>query len=73
MWKLHLPHKYRSVAVGGKDGQSGKYKKGTKIDFALFDMKNDPYEKNNLIEKYPEIAAELKKSAAAHNKEFFNK
>ena len=72
-WKMHIPHGYRSVDVGGKDGQSGKYKKGTKIDFALFDMKNDPYEKNNLIDKYPEIAAELKKIAASHNKEYYNK
>lgn len=72
-WKMHIPHGYRSVDVGGKGGQSGKYKKGTKIDFALFDMKNDPYETNNLIEKYPEIAAELKKIAASHNKEYYNK
>ena len=72
-WKLHVPHSYRSVAVGGKGGQSGKYKKGTKIDFALFDMKNDPYEKVNVIEKYPKIAAELKKIAAAHEAKFFTK
>lgn len=72
-WKLHIPHGYRSVAVPGKDGQSGTYKKGTKIDFALFDMKNDPYEKNNLIEKYPEIAEELKKIAADHKAKFFKK
>lgn len=72
-WKLHLPHSYRSVELGGKDGQSGKYKKTASIDFSLFDMKNDPSEKINVIEKYPEIASELKKIAAAHKAKFFTK
>jgi hypothetical protein len=33
---------------------------------ALFDLKNDPLEKENLLKKKPEVAAELKEIARKH-------
>ena len=72
-WKLHIPHPYRSVDKPGKDGFSGTYLKGTQIDYALYDMKNDPYEKHNVLEKYPEVAAKMKAFAVSHKNKFFKK
>ena len=69
-WKLHLPHEYRSVKSGGKGGNPGRYE-NPKIDTALFDMVHDPYEKENVIEQYPEIAAELLGYAESHYKKFY--
>ena len=69
-WKLHLPHEYRTLVKAGNDGSPGKYTK-KKIDLSLFDMKNDPYEKVNVIEAYPEIAATLKHCAEQHKKKFY--
>ena len=69
-WKLHVPHGYRTLKTPGKDGLPGKYEQ-KKIDFALFDMQNDSFETTNVIDKYPEVAGELKKIAQAHKKEFF--
>ena len=69
-WKLHVPHGYRTLETPGKDGTPGKYAK-KKIDFALFDMQNDPFETTNVIDKYPEVASKLKKVAMAHKREFF--
>ena len=39
---------------------------------SLYDMKNDPYEKNNIIEKYPELVAQLMKFARSHNQKFYS-
>lgn len=71
-WKLHMPHPYRSLESGGKDGQPGKYMQ-LKIDTTLFDLVHDPYEKGNVIELYPQIARELIKDAENHEKQFFEK
>ncbi len=70
-WKLHLPHKYRSVKKGGKDGFPGKYE-SLAIDTALFDMVHDPFEKSNQINNYPEIAAKLLQIAQRHKKAFYS-
>jgi len=44
------------------------YYKGKKIDInrgpALYDLKNDPGEKHNVVDKYPEVAREMKKLIA---------
>lgn len=71
-WKLHVPHGYRSLETPGKDGNPGTHIQ-KKIDFALFDMQNDPFETTDVIEKHPEVADRLKKIAEAHRREFFPK
>ncbi|NQZ57407.1 MAG: N-acetylgalactosamine-6-sulfatase, partial [Lentisphaeraceae bacterium] len=71
-WKLHLPHRYREVKKPGVDGADGKYSY-KKIALSLFDMKNDPFEKVNVLEKYPDIAVELQKFAEKHRAKFWSK
>ncbi len=69
-WKLHLPHKYRSLEYAGNDGMAGKYKQ-EKIGLSLFDMENDPYETTNVVDKYPEIAEKLEGLAEQHRAKFY--
>lgn len=69
-WKLHLPHGYRTLETPGKDGKAGKYQQA-KIELSLFDMKSDPYETTNVIDKNPEIAEKLKKLAEEHKARFW--
>ncbi len=69
-WKLHLPHSYRTLEYAGRDGQPGKYYQ-EKIEVSLFDMKNDPMETENVIEKYPEIAERLMEFAGQHKSRFY--
>lgn len=69
-WKLHLPHGYRHIVAYGKDGQDGKYE-NRQIELSLFDLKADPYEKNNVINEYPEVAEKLRRLAAEHKKKFY--
>jgi arylsulfatase A-like enzyme len=69
-WKLHLPHAYSTLEVAGKDGFPGKSSRQS-IGLALFDMRNDPYEKVNVIEIYPEIAARLRGFADSHKEKFY--
>jgi len=69
-WKLHLPHQYRTLVKPGMDGLPGKYEQ-KKIELSLFDMRNDPNEKVNVIDKYPQIAAKLKQFAEKHKAEFY--
>ncbi len=71
-WKLHLPHNYRTLIEPGNDGQAGKYKQN-QIEMSLFDMKNDPYEKVNVIDKYPEVFSRLIKFAEIHKNKFYTK
>ena len=69
-WKLHLPHPYRTLVEAGQDGAAGKYRQA-EIGAALFDMGNDPEETTNVLEKHPDIAAELKRYAENHRKQFY--
>jgi arylsulfatase A len=69
-WKLHLPHAYRTLLEAGNDGMAGKYIQAT-IDTALFDMELDPYETENVIGEYPEIARELIRMAEEHKSRFY--
>ncbi len=71
-WKLHLPHPYRTLVKAGHDGAAGKYRQD-KIELSLFDMKNDPYETTNVLEKYPDVAERLKKLAEQHREKFYAK
>jgi len=69
-WKLHLPHRYRTLVSAGKDGKPGRYTR-KKIGLSLFDMVNDPYETKNVIKDQPEIAAKLQALADNHRKRFY--
>ncbi len=71
-WKLHLPHPYRTLVEPGNDGMPGKYRQA-KCPLSLFDMENDPMEKENVIEKFPEVAEKMKTLAEKHRQEFFPK
>jgi arylsulfatase A len=70
-WKLHMPHNYRTIVRGGRDGQAGEYRQA-RIDTVLFDMVHDPYEKINVIDEYPEIAEELIRFSEKHKARFFD-
>jgi len=69
-WKLHLPHRYRTLVTPGKDGRPGRYAR-KQIGLSLFDMVNDPYETKNVIKEHPEIAAKLQALADGHKKKFY--
>ncbi len=49
---------------------AGKYRQD-QIELSLFDMENDPYEKVNVIEKYPKVADRLKLFAEQHKNKFY--
>ncbi|RJP18381.1 MAG: arylsulfatase [Candidatus Omnitrophota bacterium] len=55
-WKLHFPHKYRTLAgkPGGVGGVPAKYEQA-ETGIALYDMKTDIGEQTNLAERYPDI------------------
>jgi len=69
-WKLHLPHKYRTLVTPGRDGAAGKYRQED-IGLSLFDMELDPYETTNVLDKYPDVAARLKQYADRHRRQFY--
>lgn len=63
-WKLHLPHKYRTLAgkPPGSDGHSVPYD-SAKIGRELFDLHNDVGETTNVAHLHPEIVARLEQHA----------
>ena len=65
-WSLHLPHSYRSLKdQPGKDGIPSKYiQKSTGI--ALFDLKNDIGQKEDLSEIHLNIVERLKNLGEKH-------
>ncbi len=60
-WKLHFPHKYRTLGgrPGGKGGIPAKYETA-EIGLALFDLENDPGETKDVKDEHPEIVAKIK-------------
>jgi len=69
-WKLHLPHSYRTLEYAGNDGRPGKYREAT-IELSLFDMEADPYERENVIEKFPDVAKRMQAFANEHSRQFY--
>ena len=63
-WKLHLPHKYRTLAgkAPGSGGHSVPYAHKT-IGLELFDLDNDVGETTNIAKMHPEIVARLERHA----------
>ncbi len=67
-WKLHLPHPYRSLD-GGKGGTGGlpaPYKQ-LETPLALFNLKSDTGEQQNVAEAHPELVAELREAIDTFN------
>jgi len=59
-WKLVLPHSWASYNTEpGRDGNGGKRIQMTVETPELYNMMRDPGEQYNVIEYYPEKAAEL--------------
>ncbi|UCD52328.1 MAG: sulfatase [Phycisphaerales bacterium] len=71
-WKLHLPHRYRTLVKPGNDGAAGKYRQ-EQIELSLFDMANDPLETTNVLDRYPKVARKLKELAEQHKRTFYAK
>ena len=69
-WKLHLEHNFRTLVRAGKDGAAGKYRQN-QIKLSLFDMRIDPYESVNVIDKYPQVTDRLKQLAEQHKNRFY--
>jgi hypothetical protein len=59
-WKYHAPHPYWQTVVAGRDGFRGTAQK-LETPPALFNLREDIGEENNVIERYPDVAARLKK------------
>lgn len=59
-WKLHFPHRYRTMAgrPGGTGGIPTKYSQA-QIGLALFNLEQDIGESTNLAEQYPNIVESL--------------
>jgi arylsulfatase A-like enzyme len=69
-WKLHLPHTYRTLQYPGADGIPGKYDY-VQIDTSLFDMASDPFETNNVIDRFSEVRDTLLYWARVHMEKFY--
>lgn len=61
-YKLVFPHTYGSVKVPGNDGASGK-KEQVETGLALYNLSEDPGEKNDVKDKFPEIVKKLQVTA----------
>lgn len=61
-YKLVFPHAHRSYEgfIPGDNGQPGKVNEYRKLeDMQLFDLRRDPGERYNVIDKYPEVVERL--------------
>jgi arylsulfatase A-like enzyme len=65
-WKMHFPHKYRTLAgrKGGTGGTPVPYETA-EIGKALFDLETDIAETTNVAAEHPDIVARIEKLAAA--------
>ncbi len=60
-WKLYFPRTYRSLngRNGGTDGIPVKYDINTIKNLELYNLIDDPEEKNNVIDDYPKVVNKL--------------
>jgi arylsulfatase A-like enzyme len=63
-WKLHFPHKYRTLAgrPGGTGGTPVPYEQA-EIGLALFDLENDVGETTDVKDRHPDVVARIEKLA----------
>lgn len=61
-WKLHMPHKYRSLGPEGpgSGGWPAPYEM-KEMGWALFDLENDIGETTDVADQHPEVVERLKK------------
>ena len=61
-WKLHFPHKYRTLAgrPGGTGGTPVPYEQA-EIGLALFDLESDVAETTDVAGEHPDVVAKLQK------------
>ena len=59
-WKLHIPHPYTSVEEGtrGSGGAGGRSAR-LDLELSLFNLKDDPGERTNVADQYPEVVERL--------------
>ncbi|MCG8320536.1 MAG: sulfatase [Cytophagales bacterium] len=64
-WKLYFPHSYRSLngREGGKDGLPVEYEQNIITEIALYNLKTDIAETNNVASDNPEIVEKIEKIA----------
>lgn len=68
-WKLHLPHRYQTLkGKPGKDGKPDAYEV-KQLEKSLFNIENDPEEKNNLLALYPDVVDKLMRYVDAARKD----
>lgn len=70
-WKLHFPHRYRSLAPGQEtpaDGAPIAYFQDS-ISLSLFDLLNDPQETTDVKGQHPEVVADLRVRAEQFRRE----
>ncbi len=72
IWKLHIPHRYRTLVQPAHDGQAGKYK-SMNVELSLFKLDEDPLESENVLKKHPEQAEKMLQMAEKHKKTFYPK
>ena len=56
-WKLHFPHRYRSLEgrPPGNNGRPAEYRYGIPLELSLFNLKDDPGETTNVAQQHPDI------------------
>ena len=69
-WKLHLPHSYRTLVEAGSDGAPGIYRQDS-VPASLFNMNEDPFETDDLMDEYPEVARKMLGYAMMHDSLFY--
>jgi len=64
-WKLHFPHKYRTMEgrTPGKGGIPGKYDYQAQTGLELYDLQKDIGESKDVAAKHPEVVERLSKLA----------
>ncbi|MHC4319358.1 MAG: sulfatase family protein [Planctomycetota bacterium] len=74
-WKLHFPHKYRSMEGRdpGSGGTPGKYDYSRRTGLELYDLRADVSESRNVADDHPEVVARITALADAMRRDLGDK